>query len=100
MQINLEKLVDVAVELRIATLKADEQGIICYSKTLGGEEYFSLWREEQFAEIIKDREYKIKRFNGEYCNYKYETYISGLKFSCITKQLLFDGDEKKIEEEI
>lgn len=98
--INLEKLVDVAVELRIATLKADEQGIICYSKTLSGEEYFTLWNNEQFAEITKEREYKIKRFGGKHFNYKYETYISGLKFICLTEKLLLDGDENKIEEEV
>ena len=94
---DLNKLIDVAVDLRVATLKAGEQNIINISGIGTEREAFQFYGEENFAEIIKDKEYSVEKFTSD--KYKYTSIISGLKFFCITNELLFEGDENKIAED-
>lgn len=96
---NIEELVDAAVDLRIANLKAREQGILSVYDAGTKEERFHFYKEEDFMNIIKDREYAIKNHDAKF-KYKYISIINGLMFFCITNELLFEGDENKIEEEV
>lgn len=97
---QIEKLIDVAVDLRIATLRAKEQGIInfLHSEYLKIEE-FQIDDENDFKRVIKDRDYSVKRFN-HYYKYKYTGIISGLTFICLSNKLLFEGDEERLVEDV
>lgn len=94
---QIEKLVDGAVDFRLAALKAKELGIINISYLGDEEEAFQYYGEEEFARMIKDKIYTVEKFDRD--KYKYSCIISGLTFFCITDDMLFEGDEKKIEEE-
>ena len=91
---QIEKLlVKRAEELKLATLRAKEQGITGYEEV---ENYFKIFNDEDFKKIAKDREYKIRRrFNQEYI-YEYSVTIDGLEFKNITNKLLLEGDEDKL----
>lgn len=91
---NTEKLVDAAVDLRIATLRAREQGIIGYTKGYTGkDEAFQIYDKDDFKEMIKTREYIVTRRDGE-IKYEYSVKITGLNFICITP-FLFNADDRK-----
>lgn len=90
---QIENLIEVAINFRLAELKAREQGIINISGIGTEREAFQFFGEKDFAKIIKDKEYTIKRFDK---GYEYTSTISGLKFFCIADNLLFDGDEQRI----
>ena len=91
---QIEKLVDAAVDYRISKLKAREQGIIGVTDCGGSREEFQIYDKDDFKEIIKTRKYSICR-NSEY--YEYSTQVAGLTFICLTP-FLFDFDDKdKIE---
>jgi hypothetical protein len=92
-----EKLVDGAVDFRLATLKAKELGIINISYLGDEKEAFQYYGEEDFKKIIEDKKYTVERFDKR--QYKYTCIISGLTFFCITDSLLFENDENKIEGE-
>lgn len=92
---NIEKLVDAAVDLRVATLRAKEQGIIHISQTGTNREEFMIDNERDFANMIKDRKYTVERFSYDF-RYKYTTTISGLKFFYIAYEFLFENDEEKL----
>lgn len=96
---DIEKLVEAAIDYRLVALKAREVGIISISSIGTERESFQFYDEKDFARMIKDKEYTIKNFDSTDYKYKYTSTISGLKFFCITTELLFEGDEKKIEEE-
>lgn len=94
---DIEKLVDAAIDLRIATLRAEEQGIICYTDGINGETY-QIFKETDFKELIKDREYTVKTRPSLIYFYEYSTKVAGLNFIYITEELLFEDDEKLLEE--
>jgi hypothetical protein len=92
---DLNKLVDVAIEYRIAKLKAEEQGIIGVTDCGGKRESFQVYNKDDFKEMIKTRPYTISR-NGEY--YEYKTKVAGLNFICLTLLLFKKEDRKYIPE--
>jgi hypothetical protein len=96
---DLNKLVDVAIEYRIAKLKAREQGIIGITDCGGKREEFQYHNEEDFARLIKDREYTVQKFPYDY-KYQYTGIISGLTFICLSNKFLFEGDEKRLVEDV
>lgn len=96
MQVNIEKLVDAAVELRIATLRADEQAIIGY---MHNSEEFQVFGEDKIAELFKDREYTVEDLKSKTHPYRYKCVITGLKFIALSNKLLFEGDDDKLESE-
>lgn len=91
---QIEKLIDVAVDYRLAALKARELGIINISCLGYEKEEFQYYGEEDFARMIKDKKYTVEKFDRD--SYKYSCIISGLTFFCLTDVLLFEGDEKKL----
>jgi hypothetical protein len=93
-----EKLIDRAVDLRIATLRAEEQGICGIVDCGGNREEFLYYNEEDFARLIKGRDYTVRKHSHSY-KYQYKCKLCGLTFTCLTNKLLFDGDEIKLEEE-
>ena len=95
---QIEKLVDAAIDYRISKLKAREQGIIGVMDCGGSREEFQIYDEDDFKEIIKTRDYTISRHDSEY-EYQYNVKISGLTFICLTPFLFKTEDEKYIVEE-
>ena len=93
---NIEKLIEVAKELKVKTLmlnkelelansKAyEEAGIFSYSDYSGG---FHVTK-ETFLEIAKNNTFSIKESNIEYYKYKYECKVDGMLFYCITNRFL------------
>ena len=94
---QIEKLVDSAVDYRIAKLKAREQGIIGVTDCGGSREEFQIYDEDDFREMIKTRKYLIVR-NKDY--YEYKTKVAGLNFVCLSNKLLFEGDEERLVEDV
>jgi len=94
--INIEKLVDVALELRIATLRARGQGIISY---VDNADEFQIYDEKQFVILFRDKKYTLAMSGCKEFPYEYKGIIDGLRFITLTKKLLFEGDENKIESE-
>ena len=93
-----EKLIDRAVDLRIATMRAEEQGVCGIVDCGGKKEEFIYYDKEDFARLIKDRDYTVRKHSHSY-KYQYKSKLCGLTFTCLTNKLLFDGDEIKLEEE-
>lgn len=104
--INENELIDAAVDLRIATLRAKEQGIIGYQKESdymtieNTPETFQIYDNEDYKTMIQTREYTIKKLEDRIYKYKYMTKVAGLNFICITTELLCIDDENKIESEV
>ena len=96
---QIEKLIDAAIDYRIAKLKAREQGIIGVTNCGRSREEFQMYGEDDFREIIKTREYTIKKIDGD-GNYRYEykTKIAGLNFICLTPYLFKEEDKEFIVE--
>ncbi len=94
---QIEKLVDAAIDYRIAKLKAREQGIIGVTDCGGSREEFQIFDEDDFREMIKTRKYLIVR-NKDY--YEYKTKVAGLNFVCLSNKLLFEGDEERLVEDV
>ena len=94
--IDVEKLVDAAVDLKVATEQAEEQSIIFYSSSA---DRFLIYSETVFKELINGRSYEVAKYNGK-LDYIYTVIVDELKFIHITDKLLFDGDLEKIREEI
>ena len=90
---DIEKLIDTAIDYRVAKLRAKEQGIIGIIDCGGKREEFQVHNKDDFKEMIKTREYEISR-NGEY--YKYKTKVAGLTFICLTPFLFKEEDRKFI----
>ena len=90
---QIKKLINAAEELKIATLRAKEQGIHGYERT---EDCFNVFNDEKFKELAKDRKYTISH-KGDYRGfmYEYKVKIDGLEFKNITNKLLLEGDEDK-----
>lgn len=94
MQINIAKLSEISSEYKIATLKAEEFGINGYAKY---SDQFSL-TEEGFRKLASGRDYTVRQFGGCF-KYEYLIKIDGVSFYLLTDKLLFEGDEKKLENE-
>jgi hypothetical protein len=94
---QIEKLIDAAIDYRIAKLKAREQGIIGVTDCGGSREEFQIYDEDDFREMIKTRKYLIVR-NKDY--YEYKTKVAGLNFICLSNKLLFEGDEERLVEDV
>jgi hypothetical protein len=97
---QIEKLIDAAIDYRIAKLKAREQGIIGITDCGGKREEFQIYDKDDFEEIIKTREYIIikRDGDGDY-RYEYKTKVAGLNFICLTPCLFKEEDKKYITEE-
>lgn len=93
MQVNSESIIDTAVDLRIMTLKAKEQGIIDYNPD-ENEEF--LITAETFKSIKGNREHKVSKTNGNYYPYRYDVEIAGLKFFAIAPCLMYENDLEKL----
>jgi len=93
---NIEKLIEVAKELKIKTLLLnkelelansrayEEAGIYSYSDYSGG---FHVTK-ETFLEIAGDNIFTIKERKDEHYKYKYECTVDGILFYCITNHFL------------
>ena len=89
---NIEKLIEVAKELKIKTLILNEElelanskaykeaGIYSYSDYSGG---FHVTK-ETFLEIAKNDTFTIKEWEDEHYKYKYECTVDGMLFYCIS----------------
>ena len=89
---NIEKLIEVAKELKIKTLLLnkelelansrayEEAGIYSYSDYSGG---FHVTK-ETFLEIAKNDTFTIKEWEDEHYKYKYECTVDGMLFFCIS----------------
>ena len=93
---QIEKLVDSAVDYRIAKLKAREQGIIGVTDCGGSREEFQIFDKDDFQEMIKTREYTIikRDGDGDY-RYEYKVKVAGLSFICLTP-ILFKEEEREV----
>lgn len=100
---QVEKLIDAAIDLRVATLRAREQGIINFTEETKGSsnERFQIYSEKDFMQIIKTRPYKIVQLETYMAPYKYryEVKVSGLNFTHLTTDLLNADDERLVENE-
>ena len=98
--INTEKLVDAAIDYRVAKLKAREQGIIYINDCGGDKEQFLISDTDDFRGMIKTREYTIIERKGDF-RYEYKIKVAGLSFICLTP-FLFDSEDRKyiVTEEI
>ena len=94
---QIEKLVDAAVDYRIAILKAKEQGIICVTDCGGKSEEFQIFNKDNFKEMIETREYTITERKGDF-RYEYKTIVAGLSFVCLTPFLFKEEDKEFIVE--
>lgn len=94
---KLEKFLDAAVNLRIATLRAKEQGITDYNKY---EDFFYVLDDDNFENLIKGRKYTIQKSDCPSFEYEYKATISGLVFKNMTNDLLFEGDEEKVKKDV
>ena len=94
---QIEKLIDAAIDYRIAKLKAREQGIIGVTDCGGSREEFQIYDADDFREMIKTREYTIVHSKNYY---EYKTKVAGLNFICLSNKLLFEGDEERLVENV
>ena len=89
---NIEKIIEVAKELKIKTLILNEElelanskayeeaGIYSYNDYSGG---FHV-TEETFLEIAGDDIFTIKESNNDYYKYQYEYTVDGILFFCLS----------------
>lgn len=92
---QIEKLLDAAIDYRIAKLKAREQGIIGVTDCGGSREEFQIYNEDDFREMIKTREYTIVHSKNYY---EYKTKVAGLNFIFLTPHLFKEEDKEFIVE--
>jgi hypothetical protein len=92
---QIEKLIDAAIDYRIAKLKAREQGIIGVTDCGGSREEFQIYDKDDFREMIKTREYTIVHSKNYY---EYKTKVAGLNFICLTPYLFKEEDKEFIVE--
>ena len=93
--IDVEKLVDAAVDLKVATERAEEKSIIFYSSSA---DRFLIYSETVFKELLNGRKYEVAKYNGK-LDYMYTVIVDELEFIHITDKLLFNEDLEKIMEE-
>lgn len=93
---QIEKLINIAEEFKIATLKAYEYGIKGYVKNL--DEDIFLINKEGFKRLSVGRDYIVKVFGSCY-KYEYQIKSEGVIFYLLTDEFLFDDDENKLESE-
>lgn len=92
---QIENLIDTAVDLRISTLRAKETKIIAYSDWKDGFQVSST----TFQEIKGNRDYEVFDRKDEEYKYLYTMKISGLLFFAVSPFLIYEGDEGKVQEE-
>ena len=92
---QIEKLIDAAIDYRIAKLKAREQGIIGVTNCGRSREEFQIYDADDFREMIKTREYTIVQSKNYY---EYKTKVAGLNFICLTPCLFKEEDKEFIVE--
>lgn len=94
---DLDLIIEVAVELKIAKLKSEDKGIYSY-RSYGN--YFQI-SNNLFQRLFNDKPYKTESFDNDF-QFQYKGTIEGISFITITNELLFEGDEdveiKKTEE--
>ena len=90
---NTEKLVDAAIDYRVTTLRAAEQGIIGITDCGGEREEFLVFDKDDFREMIETREYTITERKGDF-RYEYKTKVAGLSFVCLSP-FLFKEEVKE-----
>lgn len=96
---QIEKVVDAAVDYRISKLKAREQGIIGVTDCGGSREEFQIFDKDDFREMIKTREYTITKRDGDGdYRYEYKVKVAGLNFICLTPYLFKEEDREFIVE--
>ncbi len=95
---QIEKLVDVAIDYRVTKLRAREQGIIGVTDCGGKKEEFQIFDKDDFQELLETREYTIIERDIEY-KYQYKVKVAGLNFICLTPYLFKDEDKKYIVSE-
>lgn len=93
---ELDLIIENAVNLRIAALKANDKEIYRYNDY---DDSF-LISEKLFAEMFKDKKCEILDRESNKYKLKYKGVIDGLTFYTITDDLLFNNDEKLEAEEI
>jgi len=84
---KLDSILEVAFELKISTLKAEENEICRYSSWTNNFQVSSCL----FREMFKEKEYKVSLRDDNY-KYLYQGTISGLTFIAISNDLLFQKD--------
>ncbi len=92
---QIKKLIDVAEELKLATLKAKELKIDSYDEK---EDAFNIYTDRVFKELLNNRQYEVEKTIFEKFPYEYTVVVSGLKFKNITDVLLFENDKDKLVE--
>ena len=83
------KLIQACKDLRVATLKAKEQGIINISDLHNedSKEQYQIHEETLFIELAKDKLITKKKHSSEY-KWKYTVEVDGLIFFTITNEEL------------
>jgi len=93
---ELDSILEAAFELKIASLKAEENEIYRYSSWTNS---FQV-NNTLFREMFKGRRYKVNLCDDSF-KYQYQGTISGLTFFAVSNDLLFDSDNDiKAEERI
>lgn len=95
---QIEKLVDAAIDYRVSKLKAREQGIIGVTDCGGKREEFQIYDKDDFEEIIETREFIVTKRESEY-RYQYNVKVAGLNFMYLTPYLFREEDMDYIVEE-
>ena len=93
---KLDSIMETAINLKVATLKADNLGIYSYSR------YYDDFhiKEEVFEEMFKDRKCEIIDRKSNEFKLEYKGRIEGLTFICLSNELLFEGDEERLVEDV
>lgn len=92
---QIEKLVDAAIDYRVAKLRAREQGIIGVTDCGGKSEEFQIHDKDDFQEIIKTRKCTVIERDSEY-RYEYKVEVAGLSFIYLTPFLFKEEDREFI----
>ena len=88
---DLKKIIEIAEELKLATLRAKEIGIASYSKYYNS---FHIVKKDIFLKIAEGNTPTVKFLTNTDYPYRYEVTIDGVTFTCITKEPLFLEAEK------
>jgi hypothetical protein len=104
---QIEKLIEVAEELRIKTVKLNEELELANSKAYKetGIYSYSIYQngfhvtEERFLEIANGSIFTIKERDDKHFKYQYEYSIDGILFFCITNHFWDFKKEENAEED-
>lgn len=104
---QIEKLIEVAEELKTTTLKLNEELELANSKAYKETGIYSYRiyqngfhvTEERFLEIANGSIFTIKERNNEYYKYQYEYTVDGILFYCISNHFWDFKKEENAEED-